>query len=252
MNIFIVRTRLQALIIKKILEVENKSPYVLVLCYQNNKREDSSEVYDLYESIKTDSIFSMNVLSRDKISVNILKYFFLHLLSYMTRGKVLLAGIDSYPFAISSRIFPFSTINTFDDGAANFLSYSKYFRETSLHRKGIKGLIDNTLFPKGGAKYLRGRTKCHYTIFPSLNNIVDSNKIINLEWNWSELLDNKDLKKIPSDTNVILLGTAFHDLSQMEYLQSKVLRLLCDIDLYIMHPRERLWLEDTKLKRLII
>tara|TARA_R110002020_G_scaffold232883_3_gene444528 strand:+ start:14483 stop:15376 length:894 start_codon:yes stop_codon:yes gene_type:complete len=250
MNIFIVRTRLQALIVEKIISTEDKNKYVLVKCYQNNKHEDAPEVYSVYKRIEKNALFSLDILSCDKISINISKYFFIHLLSFITNGKIFLAGIDSYPFAISSKIFPFSTINTFDDGTANFLSYSKYFKETPLNRKGIKGVIANTLFPKGGAKYLRDRTKCHYTIFSSLNNIVEKGKLVVLEWDWSELLDHRDLKKIPPNTNVILLGTAFHDLSQMEYLQSKVLKLLCDIDLYIMHPRERLWLENIKVNSL--
>lgn len=253
MNIFIVRTRLQALIIEKIISTENKSKYVLVTCYQNNKHEDAPEVYSIYKRIEKNASFSLSILSCDKISINISKYLFIHLLSSITNGKIFLAGIDSYPFAISSRVFPFSTINTFDDGSANFLSYSKYFKETSIDRKGFKGIVSKVFFPKGGAKYLRGRTKCHYTIFPDLKNIVEKDKLVTLEWDWSELLDKRDLDKIPAQSNVIFLGTVFDDFDNFNdsnYLKEKALNLLPSIDLYIMHPREKDWLKSDKAVKL--
>ncbi|WP_041757540.1 glycosyltransferase family 52 [Psychrobacter arcticus] len=250
MNIFIVRTRLQALIVEKIIKIESKKLYVLVLCYQDHRYEDATEVYSLYEKVKRNSIFSISVLSIDNISINILKYLCLHVLSFITGGKIFLAGIDSYPFAISAKIFPFSKIITYDDGTANFISNSKYFKDTPLERKGIKGIISKVAFPEGAAKYLRSRTKLHYTIFSGLSNIVEEARLFNLNWDWGELLDERDLKKIPAQTNTILLGTVFHNLSKREYLQQKVLEIFPSIDLYIMHPRESVWIENVKAVRL--
>ena len=50
---------------------------------------------------------------------------------------------------------------------------SAYFNENALARKGVKGFISKIVFPNGGAKYLRDKTKRHYTVFPDLDNIVE-------------------------------------------------------------------------------
>lgn len=250
MNVFIVRTKLQALIVNKILSTKEKKAYILVICYQKNKTEDAPEVYAAYNDLKENALCSIDVLSSDRIYVNVPKYLLIIILAFITRGKVFLAGIDNYPFAISYRLFPFPEINTFDDGSANFLKSSKYFIENPLNRKGFKGVVSAKLFPKGAAKYLRTKTKRHYTIFHKLDNIVEQERLINLDWNWSHLLDRRDIDKIPSNVNTVILGTVFEDHHNGNTLKERAHNLMHDADLYIMHPRERKWLDDNKFVQL--
>lgn len=252
MNVFIVRTKLQSLIVEKIICDEEKGKYLLVICYLDNKYEDTSEVYDAYKRIKKNALFTMDVFCSSKISVNSLKFFLVQLAAFMTSGKVFLAVIDSYPFALSNRVFPFSEINTFDDGSYNVLKTSRYFSEAALARKGIKGVFSRLIFPKGGARYLRDRTKRHYTVFPDLDNIVEKDRIVNLDWDWTKLLDERDLEKLPATTDIILLGTAFQDFSitKQKNLKDKVIKLIDSAGLYIMHPREEPWLKNSKVVRL--
>lgn len=252
MNIFIVRTRLQSLIIEKIIMIEKVSPYILVICYFDNKNEDAPEVYATYNKIKKSAVFSIDLFANDRFLKNVAKYILIHMIAFLTKGKVFLAGVDSFTFALAAKIFPFSEINTFDDGSYNILKHSKYFCETALARKGIKGVVSKILFPKGGAKYLRNRTKCHYTVFPDLENIVDKDRVIDLQWDWTKLLDQRDLDKLPSKAEVILLGTAFQDFSvdKQKELRKKATELIDNTDLYIMHPREEPWLKSPKIIRL--
>ncbi|MBB3107748.1 beta-galactosamide-alpha-2,3-sialyltransferase [Psychrobacter luti] len=252
MNVFIVRTRLQSLIVEKIINVEDISKYILVFCYLDNKYEDDSEYYTTYKRIRKNAFFTINVFCSSKISVNFTKFFLTQLMASITNGKVFLAVIDSYPFALSNRFFPSLEVNTFDDGSYNVIQSSKYFDETALARKGIKGFISKMVFPSGGAKYLRGRTKRHYTVFPNLDNIVEKDRVVNLDWDWSELLDSRDLDKLLMNTNTILLGTAFQDFSirQQIKLKKNIMKIIDDVGLYIMHPREESWFENKKAVKL--
>lgn len=252
MDVFIVRTRLQSLIVEKIINVENISRYILVLCYLDNKYEDDSEYYTTYKKIRKNAFFTINVFCSSKISVNFLKFTVSQLMAFITSSKVFLAVIDSYPFALSNIFFPSLEINTFDDGSYNVIQSSAYFNENALARKGVKGFISKMLFPNGGARYLRDKTKRHYTVFPDLDNIVEKDRVVNLDWDWSELLDSRDLDELPMNTNTILLGTAFQDFSikQQVKLKENIMKIIDDVGLYIMHPREENWLKHSKVVKL--
>ena len=252
MDVFIVRTRLQSLIVEKIINVENISRYILVFCYLDNKYEDDSEYYTTYKKIRKNAFFTISVFCSSRISVNFLKFTVSQLMALITNGKIFLAVIDSYPFALSNIFFPSLEVNTFDDGSYNVIKSSAYFNENALARKGVKGFISKIVFPNGGAKYLRDKTKRHYTVFPDLDNIVEKDRVVNLDWDWSELLDSRDLDKLPMNTNTILLGTAFQDFNirQQVKLKKNVMKIIDDVGLYIMHPREESWFENTKAVKL--
>lgn len=252
MNVFIVRTRLQSLIIEEIISVEKAAPYLLVICYFTHKNEDAPEVYATYDNIKKNALFSIEVFAKDKLLKNVGKYLLMNLIAFSTKGKVFLAGVDSFTFALAAKLSPLTQINTFDDGSYNVLKDSKYFCETALARQGIKGVLSRMILPKGGAKYLRARSKRHYTVFAELDNIVSKDKVTTLQWDWRKLLDQRDLAKLPSQASIILLGTAFQDFrdGQPKKLKNQARQLIATSDLYIMHPREQPWLHDAKVVRL--
>lgn len=252
MNVFIVRTRLQSLIIEEIISIEKVSPYILVVCYFDHKNEDAPEVYATYDKIKKEAAFSIDVFASDKFLKNVAKHISMQMIASLTKGKVFLAGVDSFTFALAAKLFPFAQIYTFDDGSYNVQKHSKYFCETPLARPGFRGLISKILFPKGGAKYLRARSKQHYTVFADLENIVEKDRVMTLKWDWSKLLDQRDLDELPAQVSAILLGTAFQDFNECKQvkLRQKAVELMDSTDLYIMHPREKLWLNHAKVIRL--
>ena len=228
------------------------SKYIVVFCYLDNKYEDDSEYYTTYKKIRKNAFFTISVFCSSRISVNFLKFTVSQLMALITNGKIFLAVIDSYPFALSNIFFPSLEINTFDDGSYNVIKSSAYFNENALARKGVKGFISRKVFPNGGAKYLRDKTKRHYTVFPDLDNIVEKDRVVNLDWDWSELLDSRDLDKLPMNTNAVLLGTAFQDFSiiKQKELKEKIIKIIDNVGLYVMHPREVNWLEDSKVVKL--
>lgn len=247
-NIFIVRTRLQALIAKNIeSEYFPKKKSIFVFTYQYRKDEDLPEVYEVYEKLKLDSFFSIDVVSSHGFLKSFLKFFFLHIFSFVFRSKIHLAGVDSYPFALSAKIFPLSRIRTFDDGAANILDFSKYYSEESISGKGVKKIILRALFPKGCAIYIRERSDRHYTIFKDFSNIIDRKKIINLKWDWSSFLDARDLPILKDGTNNIVLGTPMDDYEDSEKIQKRAQAALIGCDIYIRHPREKVWAENSRM-----
>ena len=252
MDVFIIRTRLQSLIVEKIIAIENKKRYILIICYLDNKYEDDSEYYTTYKKNRKNAFFTIDIFCSSKISVNFIKFALAQLIAFITNGKIFLAVIDSYPFALSNRFFSSLEVNTFDDGSYNVIKSSMYFNETALVRKGIKGFVSKIVFPNGGAKYLRDRTKRHYTVFPDLDNIVEKDRLVNLDWDWSELLDNRDLEKLAIQTDTILLGTAFQDFSikKQVKLKESIMKIIDDVGLYIMHPREVNWLTHSKVVKL--
>jgi len=251
MNVFIVRTRGQALIVNNILDrCDTADKFILVTTYQHLKSEDAQEVYDLYDELKRRAVFSLDIISSHGFVKNFAKFLFLNIVSALSRGKIYLACFDSYPFALSAKVLPFSKIATFDDGSANILARSKYYDERPISGSGIRRCILRTMFPKGGAKYLRDRTTRHYTIFGKLPNVVETARVTQLDWNWDCLFDSRDSVYLSADIQIIVLGTPIHDHNNPKSLMKKANSALNDCDLYICHPRERAWVKSDKAVRL--
>lgn len=251
-NVYLIRTKLQALIVKELVSSNfrsNKSVFVFI--FQSSKSEDNSNVYQIYNDLKRESWFSLDLVMGESFVGAVVKLFLLNLLAFFTRGKVLLAGIDGYPFAVASRLTPLTSVETFDDGSANILSWSKYYSELPLERGSIRRLILRSVFPKGCAYYLRSRSNRHYTIFPDHENILNREKVVPLNWDWRQLLCQCDLKIIGKDVSCVALGTPVDDHSESSEIKNKALGVLRHCDLYIMHPREREWFEDHKAVKLI-
>ena len=250
LKIFVVRTRLQALIVNKIIEVseasERKVTYISVFLYQNDKREDAEEVYRLYDVLRRESFFSVNVVSAHGFLNNFIKFFMLKVLAFFLRGQFYLAGIDGYPYALAAKVCRFVKLNTFDDGSANILSHSKYYEEHPLPVGDSKRNLLRKIFPKGCAKYIRGRISKHYTIFPGYKNIVSHEKIEVLDWCWNELLDSRDIKHVNKNISIVVLGTTVHESPDSNVAEKAALKALSVSDIYIRHPREGKWVEDTR------
>ncbi|MFB2762835.1 glycosyltransferase family 52 [Marinobacter shengliensis] len=251
MDVFIVRTRLQALIVNNILTRKDAGDrFILVFLHQYSKREDAKEVYELYDSLKKRAVLSFDIVSAHSFLKNFIKFYFLSLVSALSRGKMHLAAFDSYPFALSAKVFPFSSIVTFDDGSANILSWSKYYDERPIRGPGIRKSLLRTIFPQGCARYLRDRTTRHYTIFKNKSNVVETGRVTELDWDWGCLFDDRDAVYLSPDIQAVVLGTPIHDHNDPKGILKKAAFALNNSDLYICHPREREWVKSEKVVRL--
>lgn len=250
MDVFIVRTRLQALIAKRIVFRNSLRRFILVCAYQNSRSEDAAEVYELYGDLRQAATFSLDVIEANGFFKSFFKFLFLGIISALSGGKVYLAGVDSYPFALSAKVIPFLKISTFDDGSANFLKASKYFDESPIKGAGVKKKALRLVFPFGCAKYLRSRSTRHYTIFGGLPNIVEGRLVTELDWDWDNLFDMRDDSYVTGNIKVVVVGTPIHDYTDQYSIRKKADFALKTCDIYISHPREREWAGSEKVVRL--
>lgn len=239
MNAYFVRTRLQCLIA---MNIQKKMPrnerYAVVFLYQNSREEDSAAVYALYERFEEGSSLAFHLVARDGFLGFLFKVFIVMNLTAVSRGACYLASIDSLPFALVLRICPWVRLETFDDGAANILPTSKYFRGRSFVSSGWRNFLIDTLFAEGWISWMRQRTKLHHTVFPFGDNIVGSSRLKILSWDWDSLLVPADIEILDGNISTIVLGTCSSDFPSSEAVKEASCELALMSDLYIAHPRE--------------
>lgn len=251
MHLLVIRTRLQALIARQIMATAHPGEkYIAVFIYQYNKSEDAPEVYALYNQIRTAATASFDVVTYKSFLGATVLLWGLCCFTTLTRGTIFGAVIDNYQFAMAARFAPFSRFCTFDDGAANFLPESNYFKQKPLEGQSLKRFIARFIFPEGSAAWFRRKSLHHYTIFHGLPNIVDESRLRKLTWDWTALLDVRDVEKLPKSIQKVILGTPHRENPAPQATRQFVRELLDSADLYIMHPREEPWIDHPKVVRL--
>lgn len=246
MDVFLIRTRLQALIAGRLVgEGLAARRYGVVFIYRQDTDEGAASVRDAYLALERDARFSLRIASNRSFAGTTGVFLVMFLLASLSRGRVFFAGVDSYPTAIAARLAPFAKFSTFDDGSANAFQDSKYYSDQPLEGRGLKRQLSRLLFSQGSASWLRKRVQAHYTILPGLPNIVEPGRLTTLAWDWRDHLVAEDLPKLPSggQSLTVTLGIAGDR-------REKLPALLERSDLYILHPREADWSASPKMVRL--
>lgn len=241
MNYVAVRTKLQAAIVLRLIELELISrPFVFVPLYQFHQAEDSRTVYDLYRQISTLACDTRPLVESDGAIRNTVRFLMYFLRASLTGGSLYYAVINSYPAALALRLVPMARPCTFDDGAANLEETSAYFRESGLDVTGMKRLLLRVLLPGGAAKYVRGRIMRHFSIYPNRPNIADPHLVTYVDLDWTSQLSAEDRDKLQGcRCRKILLGTAYEDLGDRATWVPVYEQLTRECDLYLPHPREK-------------
>lgn len=254
MNIFLIRTRLQALIVEELIGAYfSKEKCIAVFYFQNSRLEDSAEIREIYERIRQSTFANFDIVFGSGFIGSTLKLYALNLAASLTGGKLLLAGIDGYPAALAARFCPFLAVNTFDDGAANILMNDLYyFDHRPLAGNQIKRRIMRWIFPNGCKAWFKVKTARHFTIFPDLPNIVDADRLVSLNWDWQKYLNVEDAKLLSTKSGnlSIILGTLYDNTPDEEKMYEVIENLMGEVDFYIMHPREKTWTDNLKAVRL--
>jgi N-acetyllactosaminide alpha-2,3-sialyltransferase len=224
--------------------------YGVVFLFQRTRDEDSKLVYDVYENIRKKARFSIDIVQQDGLLRATGKLLLCNLVTFLTGGRTFVAVINNYPFALTTRIFPLVRICTYDDGAHNINLRSPYYSEIPLSGHNLRRRWARVLFPKGCAFWVRKKTRQHFTIFPEAANIVSTDRLFRLSWSWRDFLFEEDLHRLPLVARAILLGAPFDDLAVPQQAMEKAKAMLDQVDLYIMHPRERAWIDCAKMVRL--
>lgn len=253
-HVFFVRTRLQAIIAKQIRERHglSKQNTICVFMYQFSKDEETEQIKQSFQYLRSNSALSATYISATSFLINLVKL--VAILLYATvryrTVNVYLASIDCYPIAVSLKIMPGITINTFDDGLANIGKSSKYYSVAPVAGQSIGRSLLRAVFPRGCAVWFRSKTRVHYTAYAGRTNIVGSDKIINIELRWDELLDKQDIALLPSRVNKVIVGVPHDDIQNLANSKEITIRLLPFVDIYIVHPREVFWHTSEKMVRL--
>ncbi|MFU0882062.1 glycosyltransferase family 52 [Kluyvera cryocrescens] len=229
--LFICVTPLHMLISKKIIdEYQIKEPIIIILAYQYNEKYHHyiAEIKNVTTKVFVINLSHLggwrNVFSYLKVGLctfNLRKIFF---------DKVFFASIDNkFVHLILSRV-SFSHINTFDDGTANIIQTSSYYK---TEKESIRSIFSRMLM---GIKYTREKivalSELHYTIYPKLENIIANTIPINVfdPVNIDGFSQGKSIK--------IFLGQPY---SELGIAFERIEKFMKDnkIEYYYPHPRER-------------
>ena len=200
----------------------------IVLFYNDNPK------YRFYiNSLKTESYYTIEYLVKSQkkfdrlIEVFKLKLF-LNQVKFSSQN-IYLASIDnSLIHTILSKI-NFQNLFTFDDGLANLNYQGQYYtdQESSL-QKFLKTVIHITW----NIEKVKRISKCHYTIYPSRNNIISNITPISL-------LNSESINLVLTPPKKIFLGQPLSEIDlrfTSKYI-NKILNKIA-INYYYPHPRE--------------
>ncbi len=233
MNLFITRTPLQAVISAKIIEKEVAQEYEVFYLAPSNSQ---SQVY-AYESLSLlaseSNFYHLKEEGRKLFNLNnhfrLFKY-----IKEKFKGKqyenVYLGSIDATPIHLLLSCINFKQMFTLDDGSAN-VTDSSYFnvKKTNIFLLNLSIIFGNKYTKE---KLLSG-IKTHYTITPTIKNIIENVEVIDL-YNPESNSNDKKLEKCN-----VLLGTVYSEFYKDEAALKNKIEVDFDfIDYYLPHPRE--------------
>ncbi|WHP48078.1 glycosyltransferase family 52 [Mannheimia bovis] len=231
MNLIICCTPLQVLIAEKIIEMHpNEAFFGVMLSTVKNAKFD---FYQARLGKKCQQFFAMQQHSE---RIQLLKEI-LYLKSTFGGkqfNKVFLANINELEIQFLLSAIKFNELNTFDDGAANVVPSSIFYKEENigLNRKLINMFLGN----KYSLEKLKNLSKTHYTIYQGFPNIIKNTVYV-------DLINKNELSRSELETSKvfnILLGQPIFEREDEKNiaLAEKVIKAF-DVDLYLPHPREK-------------
>lgn len=153
------------------------------------------------------------------------------------RGETTVAcgSIDNFYIHYIIKKYRCHDILTFDDGTANINQRSVYYR--GAMQSHLQLIMMRFMRREIDAQWIRARSIAHYTIYPGMDNIVDTHKLIAI--NLSDVLENKVTGNNSARKLRIFLGQPIVDLQNEELTRwyRCMVRDLA-IDEYLPHPRE--------------
>lgn len=230
-SLIICTTPLQTIIAEKIIKISKDRTFDLIVLVPNKNKKYKYYFNRLEKKCKKGLYFELNngmfnfanFVKSIKFNKFNLKY-----------SNIYLASIDSSycQYMISKN--KGASIFTFDDGTANILPNSIYYR--TINKSKLK-LIGRKIFGINcSMEDIKKQSKLHYTIYKDIPNIIINTQAINL-------IDNSNIISLPININSeninIYLGqplneiTSYFTLDKLNYVLRKL-----NITHYFPHPRE--------------
>jgi len=230
--LLLIRTPFQAYLVSQILAQEEIVKYDLVYFTSNNSPED---IY-YYTNLSRRAIRKQYIFVRPK-NPDILWHVFTlwkgkrWLISQM-RQLTILGSIDSLAIrVVASR--QLGNIITLDDGSANVSQVSYY---KSAYNSDWRNTLYSRITLSMTMHEVCQQSEAHYTVFPGLDNVVQSHKLKYLsKWSpcpTSSLFTNQD-------PLIFFIGAPFE--SYLEHDQILLLKSFLEtnkVDFYVPHPQE--------------
>lgn len=253
MNLFLCTTPFQLFLSSKIIKKLNIKPGQAFFFYVSSV--DNEVVRNNILMIKN-SGFNIEHLKTGKetkkLKLIILRLYLLRKFFHKKYGNVYIASIDSKVFHFILSWIKFDKLYTFDDGTANIIKDSIYYRKKST---GIKRKAKDYM---SGVKYNMDSVKdsscLHYTVYNQYDNIIKNTCYISLSEKYSTNRNSSISKNVSCS---VFLGTVYHDVFEknidIETILTTCLNLIKNNDndlYYIPHPRETSKEKPTGLMRL--
>lgn len=230
MNLIICCTPLQVLIAEKIIEMHPNDEFfgVMLSTVKNAK-------FDFYQARLEQKCSKFFAMQQHSDRLQLLKEILY--LKWTFGGKqfdkVFVANINELEIQFILSAVRFNQLNTFDDGTANIMQQSFFYKGESLglNRKLINAFLGN----KYSLEKLKALSTTHYTIYRDLPNIIPNTIYVGL-------IKQRDIANSPLENDKvvnILLGQPIFEREDDKNiaLAGKVIKAF-DIDFYLPHPRE--------------
>lgn len=256
MDVLIVRTKLQAIIALELLDREKISKRFIFISWLDHRGKETTQTENIYDNIKKRSFLNLEIVESEGFLFNFIKLYFISLTTSLLFSKFIFAIIDSNTLALVKKFNPLIRIESFDDGAANFVKISDYFKDSPLpDNKTLRRKALNFIFPNSCSHFLRRKISHHYSIYRNKENILEQDKTSYVDIDFSKYLLEKEknlLKDFAKEELNILVGTTFLNefkrtgINFLEIIQNEYVDI---IDLIILHPRDDSDIKEIKSSR---
>jgi hypothetical protein len=206
--------------------------------YWNDRLEDHFSVNALYDDLARDALETADLYSGRGVLFNLRILFRYCRKAMLSGGVVFSAGFAFLPLVMILRLLRTLRFHSFDDGRANVLADSFYFQPHERNKLSVANITYKLLSWQGPASYLRRRTSAHYTIYPGLDNVVDSQLLHVVSIGWNALFHPDDESQIDDKMRIVLLGTVIEDMKDKQSVRSFIEEIRAFADVHIIHPRE--------------
>lgn len=238
MDVVVVRTKLQALIVAELVRLGIVSrPFHLILFEREEEPAIDVQTRPLGALAATTS-----TINRGRGSAFACYAVLLRALrnARKTGGCFHCASISIFSLALAVKLNPHVHVKTFDDGSANIVPSGVYFSERPTGISPAGRWLARRLLPQGPSRFFRDRTEHHYSIYHGCPNIVESARLTFIDIDWNALFQQTDVRRIPAGASRILLGSVYYELDELprgSFFVDRLPALKEWCDVYVPHPR---------------
>ncbi|MDN8156911.1 glycosyltransferase family 52, partial [Acinetobacter baumannii] len=202
-----------------VVALNNNEKYIYY--YNNFHHPNITKQYYLFDNNKSKFFKFINIVKFNK-NFKLEKFY----------ENIYVSSIDNkYTHKILSTV-NFKNLYTYDDGAANVVKNSIYFKQTFMSK--LKDILFKLMGVEFNLNKIKKISRKHYTIYKGIQNIVEQTEYISI------IEKKEDNRNISVDQEIkIFLGQPLKDIDKnFDVLALKKLLVMEGINYHFRHPRE--------------